>query len=51
MRKSDIDRIEEYAHKHNIAFEALKDLYELCGQIHASGWVDGSNDYIDDGEE
>lgn len=51
MRKEDIDAIEAYAYKYNVAFQQLKDLYELCLEIHTSGWVDGSNGYIDCGGE
>jgi len=50
MRKSAILEIEEFIQKHNL--ENIKqELFDLCSSMHTSGWVDGSNDYIEWDEE
>lgn len=51
MRKRDKDLVEQYAHTHGIAFQALKDLYELCMKLQNSAWVDGVNDVWPGDEE
>lgn len=50
MRRRDQELIEAYAYEHGIAFQALKDLYELAHKLQASAWVDGSNDIWDEEE-
>lgn len=51
FRKCDIELIDSYASKYNLCPQAISDLYNLCLNIHSSGWVDGSNDIIYDEEE
>lgn len=50
MRKSDNQLIQDFLIKHDLRW-LEKEVRALCMQIHCSGWVDGSNDHIEDYDE
>ncbi len=48
MRKGIIQEIDDFCDVWECNSTFTQAIYDLCMSVHSSGWVDGSNDYIED---
>ncbi len=42
MRQDTLDEINKFIEDHNL-HDIKREMYDLCLDVHSSGWVDGSN--------